>query len=75
MVALDAENHIKCLLSLYNRTREAKGSTTKSDVDALNHGIAFADLVSFIEEARIDYLLIPIFKPSHLANLYSNRLE
>ena len=66
MVALDAEYHIKCLLSLYNRTREAKASTTKSDVDALNHAIAIAELVSFIEEARIDDLLIPIFKLSHL---------
>ena len=43
MVALDAEYHIKCLVSLYNRTREAKTCTTESDVDALNHGIAFAE--------------------------------
>ena len=75
MVALDAEYHIKCLVSLYNRTREAKTCTTESDVDALNQGIAFAELVSFIEEARIDDLVIRIFKLSDLANLYSNRLK
>ena len=72
MVALDAEHNIKCIVSLHNRTREAKTCTTESDVDALNHGIAFAELVSYIEEARIDDLVIPIFKLSDLSNLYSN---
>ena len=74
MVALDAEYNIKCLDSLHNRTREAKACTTECDPDAIIHGIAFAELVSFIEEARIDDIMIQIFKLSHLANLYSNRL-
>ena len=75
MVAQDAEYHVKCLVALYNRARETRSCSTETDVDAVNHGIAFAELVSYMEEARVDNLIAPIFKLSDLANLYSNRLE
>ena len=61
MVAQDAEYHIKCLVSLYNRARKPN-PYTKTDVDSLNYGIAFSELVSYIEETRIDSLVAPIFK-------------
>ena len=44
-------------------------------MDAVNHGIAFAELVSYIEDARMDNLVAPIFKLSDLVSLYSNRLK
>lgn len=74
-VAQDAEYHIKCLLTLYNRARASKSCSSDRDVDAINHSIAFAELVSYMEEARVDNLVAPIFKLSDLANLYSSRLE
>ena len=40
----------------------------------LNHGIAFAELVIYIEEACIDTEVAPIYKLTDLANLYSTRL-
>ena len=40
-------------------------------MDAVNHGIAFAELVSHIEDARMDNLVAPIFKLSDLVSLYS----
>ena len=43
-------------------------------MDDVNHGIAFAELLSYIE-IRIDNLVILIFKLSDLTNLYSNRLK
>ena len=75
MYAQDAEYHIKCLVALYNRARETKSCDAETDVDAVNHGIAFDELVSYMEEAHIDNLVAPIFKLSDLANLYSSRLE
>ena len=41
LIAQDAQYHVQCLISLYNRARETKTSE-KSDADTLNHGIAFA---------------------------------
>ena len=75
MVAQDAEYHIKYLVTLYNIPRASKSCSSDRDVDAINHGIAFAGLVSYMEESRVDNLVAPIFKLSDLANLYSSRLE
>ena len=53
LIAQDAQYHLQCLVALYNRAREVKTSK-EPDVQAANHGIAFAELVSYIEEARND---------------------
>ena len=74
-MAQDAEHHVKCLVSLYNRARGAKTCSTELDVDDVNHGISFAELVSYIEDAKMDDLVAPSFKLSDLATPYSNRLE
>ena len=74
LIAQDAQYHVQCLISLYNRARETKASE-KSDADTLNHGIAFAELVSYIEDARMDDLVAPIFKLTNLVNLYSTRVK
>ena len=44
---------MKCLASLYNK---AIGMQLNEDPDEddINHGIALAELVSYIEEARMD---------------------
>ena len=62
-------------VSLYNRARATETYSAESDADAVNHGIAFAELVSYIEDARMDNLVAPIFKLSDLVSLYSNRLK
>ena len=41
----------------------------------MNHGIAFAELISYIEDACMDDLVAPVFKLKDLVNLYSTRLE
>ena len=41
----------------------------------MNHGIAFAELVSYIEDACMDDLVAPVFKLKDLVNQYSTRLE
>ena len=45
------------------------------DADDVNHGIAFAELVSYMEETCKDYLIAPVFKLKHLTVLYGKRLS
>ena len=45
------------------------------DANTVNLGVAFAELVSYIEDASMDDLVAPVFKLKHLVNLYSMRLE
>ena len=59
---------------MYNRARETKAARD-SDPDALNHGIAFAELVSYIEDVRTDTKVAPIFKLADLVSLYATRLK
>ncbi|KAG0714703.1 hypothetical protein GWK47_001512 [Chionoecetes opilio] len=74
LIAQEARYHLPCLLSLYNRARETK-TYEESGVDKMNHGLAFAELVSYIEDTRMDSLVAPIFKLSDLVDLYTTRLE
>ena len=73
MMAQDALYHVKCLVSLYNRTRDTKRNL--DDQDDINHGIAFGELVSYIDDARMDSLVAPVFKLADLTGMYSNRLK
>ena len=70
----DAQYHLNCLNSLYNRARETKSSEDFYR-DRMNHGLAFAELVSYIEETRMNTLVTPIFKLSDLVTLHRTRLE
>ncbi len=73
LIAQEAKYHARCLASLYNIARDTK--VPESSADDVNHGIAFAGLVSYIEEVRIDSLIAPVFKLVDLVNLYHTRLE
>ena len=50
-------------------------TSDQREVDSECHGIAFAGLNSYIEEARMGSLVVPVFKLTGLANMDSNRLE
>ena len=41
----------------------------------MNHDLAFAELVSYFEETRMDTSVTPIFKLSDLVTLYTTMLE
>lgn len=76
MVALEAKYHTKCLTKLYNRARAAAASTSAdAGVDTRLNGIAFAELVTFMEDTRKEEGIIPTFKLSDLACMYKTRLE
>ena len=46
-----------------------------SNVDHVNHSIAFAGLISYIEEVRKESLVAPVFKLSDLVGLYTSKLQ
>ena len=74
LIAQEAKYHPQCLTSLHNKARDKKAP--ESNVDDINHGIAFAGLVSYIEEVHnMDSLVAPVFKLMDLVNLYCTRLE
>jgi len=72
LIAQEAKCHAPCLASLYNKVRDTKAQESK--VDNVNHGIAFAGLVSYIEEVCMDNLVVPVFRLTDLMNMYSTRL-
>ena len=74
LIAQDAQYHVQCLVSLYNRARESKASDVTDPV-CVNEGIAFAELVSYIEDSQKDSLVAPVFKLADLVNLYATRLK
>ena len=75
MIALEAKYHRKCLTNLYNRARTSKNAATKLESDDDLHGIAFAELVTFMEDFRREGTVAPVFKLSDLADMYRTRLE
>ena len=76
MVAQDAKYHRNCLVNLYNRVRKIKEMPGKSSNDEQAiEGLAFAQLVVFIEEALTDGETSPVFKLADLAQLYASRME
>ena len=71
LIAQDAQFHPQCLVSLYSRARETKSN----EEDTVNHGITLAEVVSYIEDTRMDELVSPVFKLTDLVKFYSTRLE
>ena len=75
MVALEAKYHAKCLASLYYRASMVQDQKT-DDLDNMFYGIAFAELITYIEERRLeDATVAPVFKLADLSKLYSSRLD
>lgn len=73
LIAIDAKYHAKCLVSLYNRARKLKSSTSKSnelqmtttDLDEL----AFAEVIAYIDEF-LECEELAVLKLSELAAFY-----
>jgi len=74
MVALQAKYHTKCLTKLYNRARAAAVNiNAETVVDARLNGIAFAELVTFMEDTCKEEGIVPTFKLSDLTLVYKTR--
>ena len=76
MVTQEAKYHKKCLSVLHNRVRKAQPKGPKhKDKEREVSGIVFAELVLYIEEARLDEETAPVFKLANLVELYQSRME
>lgn len=61
------------MLRLYDNAKQA-GDRQGEPADHL-HGIAFAELVSYMEEYRLEESVNPVFQLADLASTYKARLE
>jgi len=75
MVALGAKYHTKCLVGLYNRARQAECDRQKNDHEREMSGLAFAELVLYIEEVRSSGETAPVFQLADLVHLYQSKME
>ncbi|KAG0711095.1 hypothetical protein GWK47_021370 [Chionoecetes opilio] len=74
MITLEAKYHAKCLAHFYNRHRRSEAASSEEEsADHPLYGIAFAELVSYMGDAREDDIA-PVFKLADLAKLYQFRL-
>ena len=66
-IAQEAKYFARCLVSLYNKVREKKQSEESSFANAANCGVAFAELLSYMEDFRKNNNLVaPVFMLSDL---------
>ena len=77
MVAQEAKYHPKCLVALYNKAANVKTKDLDQHdrSDKLCKGIALAELLAYLDEARMDEDVAPVFKLSDLVKLYASRLK
>ena len=76
MVAMEANYHAKCLVSLYNRARPLKTGPAK-DVEISGPNLdelAFAELIAYIEE-RLDSEDLALLKMAELTIVFRMKLE
>ena len=76
MIAIEAKYHAKCLVSLYNDVRSLEIKSKSEDENSMSslHGIAFASLVSYLEEHGNSGETAPVFKLADFVNLYFEKL-
>ena len=74
LTASDSMYHAKCLVSLYNRARDREAIDVSDDLKVRRHGIAFAQLVAYIDDMKCSDDTQPVFKLTQLADMYTTRL-
>ena len=66
--------HKSCLSALHNKARKYKTEHSKTEKHTYLESIALSELVTYIEETRLDEGADLYFKLADLAKLYHNRL-
>ena len=74
MIALEAKYHRNCLTILYNKARQATKKQEKEENYSHLHGIAFVELVAYMEDMR-DEESVSVFKLTDIVSLYKKRLQ
>ena len=74
MIALEAKYHRNCFTTLYNKARQATEKQEKEENYSHLHGIAFAELVAYMENMR-DKESVSVFKLTDMVSLYKKRMQ
>ncbi|KAG1654979.1 hypothetical protein GQR58_024753 [Nymphon striatum] len=75
VIAIEMKYHLKCLVSLYNRAKStACQQPPHNQIYEMYHSIAFAELVTYIEE-ELTEMITPVIKLANMVKMYSTRLE
>ena len=75
LIAQEAKYHAACKLALHNKARSMSSLTSpESNSVYISHGIALAELVSYIDEIRTSEELTRVFKLCELKAMYTDRL-
>ena len=75
LIAIGAEYHSQCLVSLYNRNRDRASTSHDQDNTCMAKNTAFAELISYIQDALEDEDTTPVFQLSELKKLYVDRVD
>ena len=75
MHSQSAVYHKDCLSALHNKARSHKTEHSKTEKHTYSESIALSELVTFIEETRLDEGVHLYFNLADLAKLYHKRLE
>lgn len=76
MIAIEAHYHKRCLSHLFNRAAKCLHESKDNDnPSSTYHGIALAELISYIEENRDSQVSVPVFKLVDLVSMYQARLK
>ena len=78
MMSQDAMYHGNCLKNLYKKAEIAHRSNEKDNTIKQLHGIALAELLSYIEDCHTESIesdTAPLFKLADLTEMYSKRLK
>ena len=74
LIAIEAKYHAKCLAELYNKARCTEMKEEHDSNDKTCHGIALAELISYIEDCRKEDKVC-VFTLADVTKLYTHRLE
>ena len=74
-MAQEAKYHTRCLVALYNIARDSGSDQRDSHLINIAHGIALAELILYINDARNSEDIATVFKLRDLANLYNKKGE
>ena len=76
-IAIGAEYHSQCLVSLYNRDRDRDKASTSRDDSHINTArrTAFAELVSYVQAALQDKDTSPVLQLLVVKKLYADRVD
>ena len=69
LIAIGAEYHSQCLVPLYNRNRDRASTSHDQYNTCTAKNTAFAELISYIQDALEDEDTTPVFQLSELKKL------